>query len=144
MKTELLAAYVALGDLLNALPNDPAAPAPTPTGLRVASSYVMGEGVTGVYPDNRVLALGLAWDYDYPSTPVLLEVKGTDDNPAGPQEWTPQPYNGSGPDGQGTMFSYVQSNPAGQAVIFRVRYQNADGVYGEACQLAVYSNDYLF
>lgn len=132
MKTELLTAYATLGDLINALPNDPLPVPAAPTGLRIV-------GAAGSNPRTLLLA----WDYFGSPLSAYLEVKGAEGNPAGPQEWTLLDYNGSGPDGNGTMFTYVLENPAGQSILFRLRAQNMDGAFSDPIEITVNADDYL-
>jgi len=137
MKTEILASIETiqtdvneLRDLARQLPNDPAPQPPTLTDLRVVNT-IAGN-------------LNLAWS-PTAGTPFtsLLEVKGADSNPNGPQEWTPLPYNQAPPDQDGIMFAYVIQNPNGQVLLFRVRAMNSEGACGDPCEITVNVDDCL-
>lgn len=141
MKTELLATLALLqqnfADLsaqVNALPDDPViVPPAAPTGLSIVNSYVMG---------GPVLALELNWDDIQSGCVPELSVKGTDSNPAGPQEWTQTPINYiQAPNGM--RATYVLQNPAGQSILFRLRVQDGSGLWSEAVTIQVDADDYL-
>lgn len=113
MKAELLASFDALAAQIESLrdqvtqyiPDDPL----TPTGL-----FIVGQ--VGTNP----LDIFIGWDdMDGSVLTPHLQVKGTDDNPAGPQEWTECAASAS-KDGNGGNSTYVLQNPDGQKLLFRL------------------------
>ncbi len=117
MKTELLATLTAALAIVNDLPNDPLPEIPTPTGLMVISTYG-GEG-------NATLSIELGWFTIPPGLTPSLDVKGAEGNPAGPQEWTGIPVNGS-PGVNGEWATHHLANPNGQAIVFRLRWSRIE------------------
>jgi hypothetical protein len=119
MKPELLASIDALrAQIVASMPDDPVAP----TGLAVLNTYPVG----------GPLAIELGWDQLPAGMTAILEYKGADNNPAGPQGWTGIPS--TPPNETGVRATLILQNPDGQNILFRLTAQrDADGVQSPPC-----------
>lgn len=130
MKTQLLAAAAALTNLISQLPDEApvaalAAPA-TPTGLSIVADY-----------GDNPRSVELAWDDLEAGCSPILEYRGAEGSPAGPQEWTPIPVNGMrGPHGE--FATLTIQNPGGQSLEISLRAHRAsDNASSERARLTI-------
>jgi len=106
MKPELLSSIDSLRSAIEQyVPDDPA----IPTGLSIV-------GQQGTDP----LSIFVGWDdMDGSVLTPHLQVKGTDDNPAGPSDWQ-ECAASAAKDGNNANSTYVLQNPDGQKLLFRL------------------------